>query len=189
MDLSGPAISYGFSGPTFVQRDTVYISNITAIYFKANDTESGVNKIEYSVDDNEPKIFDEPFSLNEEGRHKVYVTGYDNVDNTNMLDFTVYLDRTGPELYSRFSILPNGKTEAGGIILDSYPEHVVLFLSSTDIVVGFNEMYYSINDGPEKKYAGLIRNFTSEGRYTVKVRAKDKLGNETTKVIEFVISN
>lgn len=189
VDLSGPSISYGFSGPTFVQRDTVFISNTTAVNLKANDTESGISKIEYIVDDNETKTFDKPFSMNEEGRHTVKITGYDNVDNTNMLDFTVILDKTGPELYSRFSILPNGKKDVDGIILNSYPNHAVLFLSSTDNVVGFNEMYYSINDNPEKKYAGLIRGFTSEGRYTIKIRAQDKLGNETAKVIDFVISN
>ncbi|UCH15565.1 MAG: hypothetical protein JSV22_06275 [Bacteroidales bacterium] len=189
VDLSGPSLSYGFSGPTFVQRDTVFISNTTLVNLKANDTESGISKIEYVVDDNEAKIFDEPFSMNEEGRHRVLITGYDNVDNTNMLDFTVILDKTGPELYSRFSILPNGKEDSDGILLDTYPDHVVLFLSSTDNVVGFNEMYYSINNNPEKKYSDLIRGFSSEGRYKVKIRVLDKLGNETTKDIDFIISN
>ncbi len=187
VDLSGPSISYGFYGPTFVMKDTVYINNKTTVYLKANDTESGVNKIEYVVDDDETKIFDEPFSINEEGHHIIKVTAYDNVDNTNISDFTVILDKTGPELYSRFSTLPGEKKDINGIILNSYPNHVVLFLSSTDNVVGFNEMYYSINDSPEKKYAGLIRDFTSEGMYTVKIRAQDKLGNESTEVIDFVI--
>ena len=188
VDLSGPSISYGFNGPTFVLRDTVYINNKTTVYLKANDTESGLSKIEYIVDDDETKTFDAPFSMNEEGRHMIKITAYDNVDNTNISDFTVILDKTGPELYSRFSILPNGKKDVDGIILNSYPNHVVLFLSSTDNVVGFNEMYYSINDSPEKKYSGLIRDFTSEGRYTVKIRAQDKLGNESTEVIDFVIN-
>jgi hypothetical protein len=187
VDLSGPSISYGFYGPTFVMRDTVYINNKTTVYLKANDTESGVSKIEYVVDDHETKIFDEPFSINEEGHHIIKVTAFDNVDNTNISDFTVVLDKTGPELYSRFSTLPDGKKDISGIILNSYPNHVVLFLSSTDNVVGFNEMYYSINDSPEKKYYGLIRDFTSEGMYTIKIRAQDKLGNESTAVIDFVI--
>jgi hypothetical protein len=187
VDLSGPSISYGFHGPTFVLKDTVYINNKTQVYLKANDTESGVNKIEYLTDDGETKIFEEPFSLNKEGHHKIKITAYDNVDNTNISDFAVIVDKTGPELYSRFSILPDGKKDIDGIILNSYPDHVVLFLSSTDNVVGFNEMYYSINDNAEKKYNGLIRNFTSEGRYTIKVRAQDKLGNESTEVIDFLI--
>jgi hypothetical protein len=187
VDLSGPSISYGFSGPTFVIRDTVYINNKTTVYLKANDSESGLGKIEYIVDDNESKMFEEPFSMNEEGPHVIKVTAYDNVDNTNISDFTVILDKTGPELYSRFSTLPNGKKDVNGTILNGYPNHVVLFLSSTDNVVGFNEMYYSINDKPEQKYSGLIRDFPSEGRQTIKIRAQDKLGNESTEVIDFII--
>jgi hypothetical protein len=187
VDLSGPSISYGFDGPTFAMRDTVYLNNKTKVYLKAIDTESGVSKIEYAVNGDETKVFEDPFSMNVEGHHVIKVTAYDNVDNTNLSDFTVILDKTGPELYSRFSILPDGKKDINGKILDSYPRHVVLFLSSTDNVVGFDEMYYSINDGPEKKYTGLIRDFTSDGRYTVKIRAQDKLGNETIEVVDFLI--
>ena len=189
VDLSGPSISYGFSGPKFVQRDTVYISNMTKIFLKASDTESGINKIEYIIDDGETKVFNEPFSLGKEGPHTVKITGYDNVENTSILDLTVILDNTGPELYSRFSILPSGKKEVNGKILNSYPGHVVLFLSSTDNVVGFNEMYYSINNTPEKKYDSMIRTFPSKGNYTVKIRADDKLGNETSEMIDFVIGD
>ncbi len=187
VDLSGPSIAYGFYGPTFVLRDTVYINDKTTVYLKANDTESGVSKIEYAVNSDETKIFENPFSMNIEGRHIIKVTAYDNVDNTNIKDFTLILDKTGPELYSRFSMLPDGKKDIDGKILNSYPNHVVLFLSSTDNVVGFNEMYYSINGGPEKKYTGLIRDFTSDGRYKVKIRAQDKLGNESTDLVDFLI--
>jgi len=102
---------------------------------------------------------------------------------------TVILDKTGPEIYTRFSILPAGKKNVNGKILNVYPNHLVLFLSSTDNVVGFNEMYYSINNIPENKYAGLIRSFSSSGNYTVKIRAEDKLGNETSDKIDFVIGD
>jgi hypothetical protein len=189
VDLSGPTISYGFSGPKFMQRDTVYISDKTKVYLKAKDTESGINKIEYTVDNGETKVFGEPFSLEKEGPHDIKITGYDNVENTNILNLRVIVDKTGPEIYSRFSILPAGKKNINGKILEVYPNHVVLFLSSTDNVVGFNEMYYSVNDTPEIKYAGLIRSFTSKGNYTVKVRAQDKLGNETSEKIDFVIGD
>ncbi len=189
VDLSGPSISYGFSGPKFIQRDTVYINNLTKIYLKATDTESGISKIEYTIDDGEIKVFEEPFSLEKEGPHKIKITGYDNVENTNILYLTVILDKTGPEIYTRFSILPAGKKNVNGKILNVYPNHLVLFLSSTDNVVGFNEMYYSINNIPENKYAGLIRSFSSSGNYTVKIRAEDKLGNETSDKIDFVIGD
>ena len=189
VDLSGPSISYGFSGPEFIQRDTVYISSKTKILLKATDSESGMNKIEYAVDNGEDRLFEEPFSLEKEGPHDIKITGYDNVENTSILNLRVIVDKTGPEIYSRFSILPAGKKNINGKILNVYPDHVVLFLSSTDNVVGFNDMYYSINDTPEIKYAGLIRTFSSKGPYTIKIRAQDKLGNETSEKIDFVIGD
>ncbi len=187
--MSGPSISYGFTGPKFIQRDTVYISSKTKIYLKITDSESGINKIEYAVDNGEDRLFEEPFSLEKEGPHDIKITGYDNVENSSILNLRIIVDKTGPEIYSRFSILPAGKKNINGKILDVYPNHVVLFLSSTDNVVGFNEMYYSINDAPEIKYAGLIRTFSPKGNYNVKIRAQDKLGNETSEKIDFVIGD
>jgi hypothetical protein len=189
VDLSGPSISYGFSGPKFIQRDTAYISNKTKIFLKATDSESGINRIEYAVDNGEARLFEEPFSLEKEGSHDIKITGYDNVENTSVLNLRIILDKTGPEIYSRFSILPSGKKNINGKILDIYPNHVVLFLSSTDNVVGFNEMYYSINDTREIKYAGPIRTFSPKGNYNVKIRAQDKLDNETSEKIDFVIGD
>ena len=189
VDLSGPSITHGFSGSTFILRDTVFISNTTKIYLKATDTESGINRIEYIVDDKEIKVFKEPFSIDKEGPHSVEITGYDNVDNTSISNFSVIVDKTGPVVFSRFSVLPNGKENFDGKILDNFPGHVVLFLSSTDNVVGFDKMYYSINDTPEKRYYGIIKSFPGKGKFNMKIRAQDKLGNETKEEIDFSISN
>ena len=189
VDLSGPSITHGFSGSTFILRDTVFISNTTKIYLKATDTESGINIIEYIVDDKEIKVFKEPFSIDKEGPHSVEITGYDNVDNTSISNFSVIVDKTGPVVFSRFSVLPNGKENFDGKILDNFPGHVVLFLSSTDNVVGFDKMYYSINDTPEKRYYGIIKSFPGKGKFNMKIRAQDKLGNETKEEIDFSISN
>ena len=189
VDLSGPSITHGFSGSTFILRDTVFISNTTKIYLKATDTESGISRIEYIVDDKEIKVFKEPFSIDKEGPHSVEITGYDNVDNTSISNFSVIVDKTGPVVFSRFSVLPNGKENFDGKILDNFPGHVVLFLSSTDNVVGFDKMYYSINDTPEKRYYGIIKSFPGKGKFNMKIRAQDKLGNETKEEIDFSISN
>ncbi len=189
VDLSGPTISHGFSGSTFTLRDTVFISNKTGIYLKATDTESGINRIEYIIDGGEIKVFREPFKISEEGPHIVEITGYDNVDNTSMSSFAVITDNTGPEIYSRFSVFSNGKENFNGKTINSYPHHAILFLSATDGVTGFNKMYYSINGEPEKNYNELIKSFPQKGMYKIKIRALDKLGNETTDEIDFTIND
>ena len=46
-------------------------------------------------------------------------------------------------------------------------------------------MFYSINGNSEKLYSGLINNFTEGKDYLIKVRALDKLGNESSTDFEF----
>ena len=189
VDLTGPSVKHGFSGPLFVFRDTVYISEKTNVILKAVDTESGLERIEYAIDNNDPEIYKSQFSIAKQGIHKVNVTGYDNVENTSSTEFTVVVDNTGPEIFTRFSVNSLGKEVKEDKVLEEYPSHVVLFLSSTDGVVGFDQMYYSVNGTQEKKYAGLINYFPTKGDYNIKVRAQDKLGNETKKDIEFMITD
>ena len=89
------------------------------------------------------------------------------------------------EIYSRFSIFPIYQKKIEGKEMDIYPEHVVVFLSSTDQFAGFEKMFYSINGNSEKLYSGLINNFTEGKDYLIKVRALDKLGNESSTDFEF----
>ncbi len=189
VDLTGPNVKHGFAGPMFVFRDTVYISGKTKIILKAVDSESGLDRIEYTVDDSDANVYQNQFSIENQGTHKVKVTGYDNVENTSSSEFLVVVDNTGPEIFTRFSTNPLGKEIKENKEIEEYPSHVVLFLSSTDGVVGFDQMYYSVNGAQEKKYAGLINYFPAKGDYNIKVRAQDKLGNETQKDIEFLIIN
>ncbi len=185
MDLTGPTLTYRFSGPLFKTRDTVFINQETKISLAAKDVESGFKLIEYSINNEENIIYDAPFSIAEEGSYQINFTGYDNVDNSNSNNLKVFVDNTGPEIFSHFSILPINKKRIGDKIIDIYPGYVVLFLSSTDKYIGYDNMYYSINNKSEKLYAGLIENFDQGKDYILKVRALDKLGNQTDRVIEF----
>ena len=185
MDLTGPDLTYRFSGPLFKTRDTVFINQETKISLAAKDVESGFKLIEYSINNEENIIYDAPFSIAEEGSYQINFTGYDNVDNSNSNNLKVFVDNTGPEIFSHFSILPINKKRIGDKIIDIYPGYVVLFLSSTDKSIGYDNMYYSINNELEKLYAGLIENFDQGKDYILKVRAQDKLGNQTDRVIEF----
>jgi hypothetical protein len=63
----------------------------------------------------------------------------------------------------------------------------VVFLSCTDALTGFDALFYSLNGAVEKRYAAPIGNFISAGIYTLKIRALDKLGNESLKEISFAI--
>ncbi|MBS1234261.1 MAG: hypothetical protein H6R34_825, partial [Bacteroidetes bacterium] len=186
-DLSGPTVSHAFKGPTFIMRDTVFVNAKTGIILKAADSESGINRIEYAVSGSETVPYTTAFSLEKEGLHTLEVTAYDNVENTGHASFVVRLDNTGPEISVRFSILPIGFRTMDEAVLDIFPLHTVVFLSCTDALTGFDALFYSLNGAVEKRYAAPIGNFISAGIYTLKIRALDKLGNESLKEISFAI--
>lgn len=188
VDLSGPSLSHNFSGPTFVSKDTVFISQKTKIRLSGQDDESGFNKIEYRTNQEEEfKTYKEPFSIKKEGEYWLHYTGYDNLDNTNSKKVLCVVDNSGPQIFHRFSMEPKKHKNLDEENLPVYPSHVVLFLSATDNFSGFDKMYYSINNGENKNYQSLIEGFREDVSYNIEVTAIDKLGNENNTSIKFFI--
>jgi len=187
VDLSGPKMGHSFTGANFQSKDTVFITKNTKIQLAASDDASGFNRITYNIDNGEINPYTQPFVINKEGAHTITYTGYDNVENTSVNSFICVEDNIGPEIFFRFSILSDKQKTVDGNLYDVYPEHVVLFLSSTDSSVGFDKMFYSINGQAKKPYTSLITGFQGGKGYKVTVTSVDKLGNESEKSIEFYI--
>lgn len=187
VDLSGPTLGHYFQGANFIAKDTAYITSETKIRLAAKDDAAGSKRIEYSIDNSEVKEYTESFSISHEGLHTISYTGYDNVDNSSTNTFICVEDNSGPEIFFRFSIISDKTKTLDGKNYDTYPNHVVLFLSSTDSSVGFDNMLYSINGLPEKPYTSLITGFQKDKLYTIKVTSIDKLGNKSQKSIDFYV--
>ena len=187
IDLSGPTLKYSFSGPLFKTRDSLYISTNTKIELKGYDGESGMEKIVYSIDNQQEKVYESSFSIETQGHHKINYTGFDNVGNTNIGTLNVVIDNKGPDIYHRFSILPIGKDSINNI--DVYSSHVVLFLSATDARVPIDRMYYSEDGENFKMYTGLVDGFKRGKKYNLRIKSADKLGNSTESDIQFAIDN
>jgi len=187
VDLSGPSLNHSFEGPSFTSKDTTYITKDTKIKFSGNDDQSGFKKITYNIDGETEKEYNGSLSLKEEGIYKLSYTGYDNLDNTNTKNILCLVDNSGPELYHRFSINTEKSKTFEGKEIPSYPEHVVLFLSSTDHYVGLDKLYYSLNDSDMKLYRSLIEGFNEETLYKLDMVAYDKLGNKNEKTTKFYI--
>jgi len=187
VDLSGPKLGHSFTGAKFQSKDTVFITKDTKIQLAASDDAAGFNRLTYSIDNGDITPYTKPFIINNEGVHTITYTGYDNVENTSVNSFICVEDNIGPEIFFRFSILSDKQKTLDGKIYDIYPEHVVLFLSSTDLSVGFDKMFYSVNGQAKKPYTSLITGFQGGKAYQVKVTSVDKLGNESEESIEFYI--
>ena len=186
VDLTGPSLKYRFTGPVFIATDTIYISASTKIHLSGFDVESGLNNIQYTVDNKDTITYSAPFDIATEGNHSIDYIGTDNVDNTTTQNLKVMVDTTGPVLFTRFSIVPKGVFSENEKTLNIYPSHVCLFVAATDVESGYDQMTYSLNGSPEKPFSGFLNGFPKKSEIIIK--AYDKLGNETHTTLEFVIS-
>jgi len=189
VDLTGPKLNYGFKGSVFKMDDTLFINKTTEIRLRGTDEESGFNHIDFKVDNAEYKTYDSPVKIENEGKHLIHFIGYDNVDNTSQESFLIVVDNTGPEISHQFSMAPRGIEQLDGLVVEKYPPFTMLFLSSIDRKVGLDRIVYSINGEKDQKYDGTISNFKPIGKYSLKIKAFDKLGNESDEDVKFIISN
>jgi hypothetical protein len=187
IDLGAPWVGHAFRGAYFVNRDTTFISSKTGIELEAKDDESGIERIEYQIDNGDLARYSTPLKISKEGYHHISVYGYDNTENLTRQDFGVMVDTVGPEISEHFSSLSMGIVEADGVKLNQYPEHVVVFLSVTDVKSGFKNLWYDLNSSVMLPYTNSIRNFVAGKKNVIKVRATDNLGNQNEKTIEFFI--
>lgn len=184
VDLSGPLLSYNMVGPQYKTRDTLFISPKTQIKFNATDKESGLKKISYSINNESEELeYNNHLSINEQGYKHIVYYGYDNVNNRNRKELFVYVDAVGPEIKYNFSIAPQGYKEG----LPVYPPHTSLFLGAIDQLIGAKNLYYKINNGPERKYTFYITGFKKDAMNIVEIKAKDYLANETTTEVKFYV--
>lgn len=187
VDLSGPSLGHHFEGPHFVAKDTIFVTNKTKVSLSAKDDGAGFKRMEYSINNEPMQEYTKPFSVNKEGSHTINYTGYDNVDNSSTNTFICVEDNTGPEIFFRFSMISEKTKIINNKEYDVYPNHVVLFLSSTDALVGFDKIIYSINGSTPRQYNTLIKDFSHNTQYTIDVTATDKLGNESEQSIAFFV--
>ncbi|MEM6297161.1 MAG: hypothetical protein AAF740_00560 [Bacteroidota bacterium] len=182
VDLTGPTLSYSYKGDEFKTRDTVFINGKTEVLLAAKDSESGLQKITYTIDGSAEEIpYTQPFTIPESGVHRIDYFGYDNVNNRNRSEFYLVVDNDPPKIYPTFSISPVGKDDE----LDIYPSFVTIFLAATDSKVGYKRIRYQINGGTERTYTGLIEGFRPNQEYTIRVTAFDKLDNQRVQEIRF----
>jgi len=182
VDLTGPAMGHIYNGPKFQKGDTIFINSQTKLRLLAEDPESGLQRITYSINgEQNENNYTEPFAIPQSGLYKIDYFGYDNVNNRNVDKFSFIVDNDGPEIYHHFSIKPNRQDDG----LDVYPAYTSLYLAATDWMVGCENIRYSINGAKEQIYNGIIYGFDKAKEYTITVTSADKLGNKTTKEIKF----
>lgn len=179
LDKTAPALSHSFSGASFLSRDTMFITSETKVILKGSDYESGLQKIDYQLDQGTTITYQDPLNIAGSGFHKIKMTAFDEVNNARDDEFFFVTDNEGPEIFWHLSINKIGTQQLEGYkeVISVYPKHALLYLAATDAMVGTDKIYYILDDGPEKLYTGPVKTSTA-GLQTIRVRAVDKLGNK-----------
>ena len=195
MDNTNPTTGINYKYPQFFNRDTLFITSKTKIQLFSHDYQSGVQKIEYAIDNGQFQEYTGEFTIPNEGFHTIKFRAIDRVNNVEKTkESSCLVDNYPPKIYVNFSIEPIDKKTVGGETLNVYPTYTKMYIGATDKYSGTESIYISINGGPKIRYIsakdiarrGLIN---KPGTYTVSIEAIDKLGNKNTKTIKFIISN
>lgn len=206
MDMTGPSLSFHYTGEKFDMNNTIYISPRTKINLTARDIESGVQNIEYQIDGVETMEYKAPFQLAGEGTHNIAFTGFDNVNNSNNKAFEFVVDATAPQIFAHFSLpalaeevkilAASGKSKETETSKENnqnnssvgiYPKHLTIFLGATDNMTGTDKIFYALNGNPEQIYQTPLSNFPTGKVNVLKIRAVDKLGNVATEEVVFLV--
>ncbi|MGW5705270.1 OmpL47-type beta-barrel domain-containing protein [Amycolatopsis japonica] len=148
-----------------------YLDTAT-VKLTATDAGSGVDKVEYKVDEGAWTAYTAPVAVTAPGMHMVSYRASDkagNVSPEGMAHFTVVSsDTTAPTVTSEVT----GTKDTAG----NYVGKATVTLTATDAGSGVGKVEYNLNGGPWLTYSAPLA-LTVVGAHTVKYRATDKAGN------------
>ncbi|MGP4070356.1 S-layer homology domain-containing protein [Halobacillus sp. B29] len=163
-DKSAPVTSIDLTSSTPLKNEW-YPSNVTAA-LSAADEESGIQKIEYRINEGDWIEYTDAFEISEEGKIQLDYRSVDHAGNVEEIQTeTIKIDKTTP--VTTTSEVPS---EWGN-------EEVELSLSAKDESSGLKSIEYRINEGDWTAYSDPIT-IDHEGSTTIEYRSIDQAGNE-----------
>jgi hypothetical protein len=183
-DTTAPQVSAQVAG----QQDSAgnYVGAAT-VTITANDTESGVDTVEYALDGGEFAPYSAPVSVNQPGAHTVTFRATDKAGNTSPVDsveFTVAApqeeDTTPPEVTGTVT----GDQDEDG----DYVGAATVTVTASDAGSGVDTVEYSLDGQPFAAYTQPL-SVNQPGAHTVTFRATDKAGNTSAvESVEFTVA-
>ncbi|MEV4461310.1 chitobiase/beta-hexosaminidase C-terminal domain-containing protein [Microbispora sp. NPDC049633] len=171
-DTTPPTVSAAVTGTK--DADGNYVSSAT-VTITATDTESGVDKVEYSLDDGAFQAYTAPVSVNQVGKHTVRYRAADKAGNASeagSVTFTVAAPRQDD------TTPPTVSGQLTGIMdwAWNYVGSATLTITATDSGSGVDTIEYSADGQPFALYTKPLV-VDQPGEHTVSYRATDKAGN------------
>ncbi|WP_331239165.1 cupredoxin domain-containing protein [Georgenia sp. MJ170] len=175
-DTTPPAVSAEVTGDQ--DEDGNFIGS-AEVAITATDDDSGVDTIEYSLNDGEFAPYTEPITITELGDHTVNYRATDVAGNTadGTVDLTIVED-DGGEPDPEDTTPPTVTAEATGDQDEdgNFIGSAEVAITATDDDSGVDTIEYSLNDGEFTHYHAPIA-ISEVGDHTVDYRATDVAGN------------
>lgn len=191
-DKQPPVTSLKIGSPQYTSDGSIYVSTATPFTLRATDRHTGVLHTRYKIitakGQEYNQVYTEPFNLKNTGKARVSYYSSDSLNNKEQENTAkVYVDGQEPKIVVIFSSRELGKRDHEYEKVSVYPKSTSLYLAARDDLSGISEIYYKVGNLKVKKLNQPALTFHKPGPYTVTVWAKDKVGNEATKKINFLI--
>ncbi len=189
IDNIPPKSSIIVGKPKFFNRDTLFITSQTQISLTAFDPQTGIDKIEYAINNNDFKTYTAPFTLSHDGINVIFYRAKDKVGNIEPAKSKkLYVDNNPPKISIIFSVEPFDLTIKNNDTLQVYPSPLKIYLSAQDDKTGERTIFYSLNNSRLKLYRRPIYlNVHNEKSFTLYTQSTDALGNKSSKTVKFII--
>ncbi|RAW17596.1 OmpL47-type beta-barrel domain-containing protein [Phytoactinopolyspora halophila] len=171
-DTTPPDVSAEVSGDQNDDGDYVGAATVT---LAATDTDSGVDTVEYQIDDMGFEPYTEPVTVDEPGDHSVQYRATDNAGNTSdtgTVSFTVVEPDPGDTTPPDVSADVSGDQNSDG----DYVGAATVTLTATDTDSGIDTIEYNLDNAGFEPYTDPIT-IDEPGDHTVEYRATDNAGN------------
>ncbi|NJQ00223.1 DUF1080 domain-containing protein [Streptomyces sp. PLAI1-29] len=183
-DTEAPEVSHELSGAQ--NSDGAYLGGAT-VALSATDPGSGVESVEYALDDGDFTAYAEPFTVDTVGEHTLRYRATDRAGNTSevaTVEFTVAEppadDTTAPETSAEVS----GDRNDDGAYLGT----ATVTVSASDSGSGVKSIEYALDDGEFTGYTAPVA-VDTVGEHTLRYRATDHAGNTSEeKSVEFTVA-
>jgi len=161
--------------------DGAYIGS-ASISLTATDEDggSGVDKIEYQLDDSGWKNYTDPVTVDKVGDHTIGYRATDKAGNTSKVQtdpFTVVEDDGKDTAPPEVEVMLHGDTNNDG----GYVGSAEVMVEATDSESGVDKVQYKLDDGDWQAYKDPVT-VDEVGEHTVRARATDKAGNSSDPV-------
>ncbi|PZG23889.1 hypothetical protein C1I95_02395 [Micromonospora craterilacus] len=174
-DTTPPTVTGGVTGDRDDNGDYLGAATVT---ISAVDTESGVDRIEYSRDGQTYTAYTAPVTVNEPGQHTVTYRATDKAGNTSAPQSVTFRvveapdpDTTAPTVTATVA----GNRNSNG----AYVGAATVTVAAIDTESGVQRIEYSVGGQPYAEYTAPVT-VNQPGQHTVSYRATDRAGNTST---------